>query len=426
MPLIIDPVRQFPYLATIRGPNMKKITILAILLFVAINCFSQRAIRTCCSCYNFFSDEEVLFIRDSTILYRFDEGSDSWVETGFNAYHYDDRFKLKKHMIYIVHPEEFTRTRLNRYIYEYSLQDRTMIRYGFRWEEDWNNWVKTTQAKYIYDSSLVLAERLDLNWNDTKQDWFFNYDNKYIYESEDADYKSRRNKWNSGLKTWMNDAKAECEIDDNNRKKVCTTYHWDEKEGAWIPYQFSSNIYDAAGALQMRTLNFWDSETGAWGPHRNFYYIYDSFGREIEWLSFRVDESGNRIGAGRQLYTYDSDGNRNETLRYGWDYQRNSWTLYGKQVEYWTSLLKSSKENLDKRDIKIYPNPFEEKATIELGDFENIARIEMIDMFGRTVRIFSEINQPTITLDRINLQSGLYLLQVYTHSGTETIRVIIE
>jgi hypothetical protein len=176
----------------------------------------------------------------------------------------------------------------------------------------------------------------------------------------------------------------------------------------------------------MRKLSFWDHEKEAWELFRNFYYIYDSFGREIEWLSFGWDDSGDRVGRGRQVYTYDSDGNRKETLRYGWNYEINSWTIYGKQVEYWTNLLKSSAKDPPTGQIRIYPNPFEETATIELVDYENTVRIEMIDMFGRSVRIFSEIKQPTLTLDRTNLQSGLYLIQVYSNSGTQTVRVIIE
>jgi hypothetical protein len=405
---------------------MKKIPLLMVLILFVLNGYPQKVIQTCCSCYNFFSDEEVMFFRDSIISYRFDTESESWIETGFSSYDYDERFKLKKHLIFIVQPEEVTRTRLNKYIYQYSLEDRTMIRYGYRWEDEWNEWVEATLARYVYDSSLALSERLDLYWNDTMRDWTFNYDNQFTYETDNTDYSSRRNRWDTSNKNWIRDAKTDCIIDENNRKKICEGYHWDEEKGTWIPYQLSSNFYDAGGALQMREMNFWNKEKETWELHRNFYYIYDTYGREIEWLSFGQDESGDRIGKGRQVYSYDANGNRKETLRYGWSYETNSWTIYGKQVEYWTSLLKSSKTDLDKGQINIYPNPFEETATIELVDHGNTIKIVMIDMFGRTVRVFSDINQPTLTLDRVNLQSGLYLLQVYTNSGTETIRVIIE
>lgn len=47
-------------------------------------------------------------------------------------------------------------------------------------------------------------------------------------------------------------------------------------------------------------------------------------------------------------------------------------------------------------------------------------------MVGKKVRILDEINQATMTLDRGNLRSGLYLLKVYTAAETITLRVIIK
>lgn len=403
---------------------MKRLLAIVIVMLGTILCFSQTAKRTCCSCYNFFSDEEIQFVRDSVVSYNWDSGSESWIKISGSEYAYDNSFKIKEHLIFIVDPGETIKRRLNRYDYEYQKEERLMVRLGYLWNRDLDIWQEATLAKYHYDSSFAVSGRLDFNWDRSSNDWTFNYDNIFTHENRDKEYDYQRKKWSPDMKVWMNDKKTTCSLDDY--LKTCVSFDWNNEISEWIFYKRMIYHYNEDENLQRRMVEEWNPELNSWEPSRIFYYQYDHFGREIEWLTHGWDKTGEKTNRGRHLYAYDEHGNRIETLRYRWDHKSQDWIITGKQVEYWTDLVKSNRNEIDRNEIKVYPNPFEELATIELGDYQNTIRIEMIDMFGRTVRIFSEISQPTLTLDRVNLQSGLYLLQVYTTSGTQTIRIIIE
>jgi len=406
---------------------MKRVFIIVIICLFAANSYSQKIQRNSCSCYNFFSDEQVQFVKDSIIHYRWNNENGIWSETNFSAYYYNDYFKIKEHLIYIVKQDETIRSKLNRYEYDYSKEGRTMMRNGYLWNEELDSWQEATLAKYQYDSSFTMSERLDLYWDQSYGDWVFNYDFKYNnnFEEKDPDY--QRFKWNTGLQVWNNDTKTHCSINNSGNQKFCITFSWKEELKGWNPSNRITYFYNQDGTLQKRTIDNWKEELSSWKPFRIYFYLYDNSGREIEWLSFGWDEdSRDRVGMGRQLYTFDAGGNRYETFRYSWNKELKDWTLYGKQVDYWRDLVKNTLNEIEGNDIKIYPNPFEDYATIEIGDYQNTLKIEMIDMFGRKVRIMNEINGPALTLDRVNLQSGLYLLKVYTTTGVITKRVIIE
>ncbi len=406
---------------------MKRLIPLLFLVMIVANSFAQKARQHCCACYHFFSDEEIFFVRDSMISYRLYQGSDQWMETNFYTYFYDDNQKIKEHLLYVTDQGDLVRKRLNRYEYEYHKEDLSMTRVGYSWDEDFNSWMRSTLARYSYDSTFALSKRVEFTWDQSSEDWIFNYNNQFNYDTKGIKFDSRRLKWDPVQQIWNNDAHTNCSWNLSFEEKSCFSYQWQTDLNDWIPYHRIFDYYDEEGTLHRRVMDVWDQEMQSWNPLRNFYFLYDQYGRESEWLSFGWDDAtGNRIGMGRQLYAYDEYGNKIETLRYGWDRASNDWILYGKQIEYWTDLTKSSRIEQVQGEFKIYPNPFEEYTTIELDDYYTIRRIEMIDMFGRKVRILDKINQPTLTLYRENLKSGLYLLKIFTPDETITLRIIVK
>ena len=143
---------------------MKRVFIIVIIWLFAAGSYSQKIQRNNCSCYNFFSDEQVQFVKDSIIHYRWNNENGIWSETNFSAYYYNDYFKIKEHLIYIVKTDETFRSKLNRYEYDYSKEGRTMMRNGYLWNEELDSWQEATLAKYQYDSTFAMSERLDIGF----------------------------------------------------------------------------------------------------------------------------------------------------------------------------------------------------------------------------------------------------------------------
>ena len=71
-------------------------------------------------------------------------------------------------------------------------------------------------------------------------------------------------------------------------------------------------------------------------------------------------------------------------------------------------------EDLNNADgLRLFPNPFSTSATLEWDAQRSIQRIELVNMLGKVVRDENQIDGNTITLNRVDLPSGIYFLKVY-------------
>jgi hypothetical protein len=79
----------------------------------------------------------------------------------------------------------------------------------------------------------------------------------------------------------------------------------------------------------------------------------------------------------------------------------------------------------NKIDCSVYPNPFTDYTTVKLSDDVNTLKIEIIDMYGRTVRTYDDFNSNSVTIHRENLPSGIYFIRIYS-DDTYVKKVIIK
>jgi len=73
-------------------------------------------------------------------------------------------------------------------------------------------------------------------------------------------------------------------------------------------------------------------------------------------------------------------------------------------------------------DIKVYPNPFDQRIHLELPDNIHIQRIYLIDVLGR-VSAFPASTTKT-TLEVGGLSPGIYILHLQTDKGVMNKRII--
>ncbi|EJL64761.1 T9SS type A sorting domain-containing protein, partial [Flavobacterium sp. CF136] len=72
--------------------------------------------------------------------------------------------------------------------------------------------------------------------------------------------------------------------------------------------------------------------------------------------------------------------------------------------------------------LKIYPNPAENNATIELNDFDNVS-LQVFDITGKM--LFNQsLNSAINTVNIEELQAGTYLFKISSAKGIATSRVI--
>jgi hypothetical protein len=72
---------------------------------------------------------------------------------------------------------------------------------------------------------------------------------------------------------------------------------------------------------------------------------------------------------------------------------------------------------LSKKSVSIYPNPTTQNLTIESTQL--IKEIEIIDLFGRSILILSDVNTAETNLDLSKFSNGNYIVKVSTDSNIE-------
>ncbi|MGY3795085.1 T9SS type A sorting domain-containing protein [uncultured Aquimarina sp.] len=84
--------------------------------------------------------------------------------------------------------------------------------------------------------------------------------------------------------------------------------------------------------------------------------------------------------------------------------------------------------NNQKEEIKISPNPSDGNISILTGKVSNIKEIEIYNVLGKQVRRYDFKNSNnTINLDLTNLNSGIYLVRLFTEAGRiETQKIILK
>ena len=79
------------------------------------------------------------------------------------------------------------------------------------------------------------------------------------------------------------------------------------------------------------------------------------------------------------------------------------------------------------QDFNIYPNPTYNSATIDLAAFKGKElNIELYDAMGRKAKSINMIKTDTYTLERDNLPSGIYFMNVMVEGKIFSKKIIFE
>jgi hypothetical protein len=73
-------------------------------------------------------------------------------------------------------------------------------------------------------------------------------------------------------------------------------------------------------------------------------------------------------------------------------------------------------ENLTKKDIKAFPNPFNNELFIE--SYSIIKKVEVFDVNGRKIKSISNLTSKNISINTSDLEKGVYFFNVYNNDGS--------
>ena len=88
-----------------------------------------------------------------------------------------------------------------------------------------------------------------------------------------------------------------------------------------------------------------------------------------------------------------------------------------------TDELLSSDDNFTATDFSIYPNPASDIININLGNLQ-IKQVQITDINGRVVKTFETEITSEAQINIQNLNSGLYMMSIFTNEGVRTSKFI--
>jgi hypothetical protein len=389
---------------------------------------------------------------DSVFYYTWNSGTSEWGDYQSIVYTYNETGKLSRE----TYRQPSQGYWINTFYYEYSYNENDNLteKTSKEWNNDtqeWNNssfyqytynekrkleqyiWQKwdtagfswVNYAKYLYDYDLsgnwIYYERQ--NWDADSCEWKLNYRFLYNYENGVKIEFIRQNWDQSGLK-WINNNKNTYEYDTNGNLEEETQFVWQTSSEEWVNSTLIIYLYDDNKLLIEKTYQVWSSN--AWNNTAKYTYLYTDFGKESEivfllWNGSRKGWNNNY----RYLYNYDEDQNLNQEIWQEWS--SGNWEN-DYMIEYFLSSHPSPIYNLVTDNmVRIFPNPFNEKATIHFNMGDKVLwKLELADITGKKVIQMEKLSARTVTLTRGRLRSGIYILKISYLNRSLVRKVIIK
>jgi roadblock/LC7 domain-containing protein len=85
-----------------------------------------------------------------------------------------------------------------------------------------------------------------------------------------------------------------------------------------------------------------------------------------------------------------------------------------------------STENQLAVDYSIFPNPMMDQLTIQVGNNDMIKNMMVVDMNGKTLVTFKDVNSNYYVLNRNGLSAGTYMVHVTTQLGSFVHKIMLQ
>ncbi|MGK0385869.1 MAG: hypothetical protein ACI849_000474 [Patiriisocius sp.] len=145
--------------------------------------------------------------------------------------------------------------------------------------------------------------------------------------------------------------------------------------------------------------------------------LFDNNGILVDSLTYDDQdpwpEAADGLGPTLELINPDLDN----TVPENWQSCNNAGFEHGTPGEINNQNCVLGSENNILLDVTIFPNPMDVKTTIVVRNATAGLEVIMYDLLGREVKT-KKSNSNTVTLERGNLNSGVYLLKIKTQGGT--------
>ena len=335
------------------------------------------------------------------------------------TYFYDESDYTLSEEIYETYYDSWTNE--TRVLYEYDFNGNVLEMYA----QEWNgtNWEDMMRASLDYDgdvlSEVITQIYMEGVWtNETKEVYNYNGDQWSVLY-----WLWNGNNWSSyELYTytrvsnvielliqymeggaWQNEMEEIYTLDFDENVTEILYRMWDQEDVHWIDYEKITYVYED-GVYTDQYQQSWDGS--AWIDEYHCSFEYDAAGNAKHGSCFAFDGVDTWAPA---------DGD----ISMAYDYNADTKSFYGSEVEMVYVDLTVVNENAQTADVKVYPVPAENEIQIQAEGFQ---KAEIYNVAGQ------KLMESTVEkMDVSSLSQGVYLLKVYDQSGkAETQRIVVK
>ncbi len=183
-------------------------------------------------------------------------------------------------------------------------------------------------------------------------------------------------------------------------------------EGDLLAYDFNLNVGDTLPPtyLSMQYPNYIVQSIDSLyvgNDYRKRYCIFSDYFQDYMWL---IEGIGSYYGA-FELLAPNWDEYQHQL---GCIYQDDEviWSLAPSPSGFGCELITSTKEQISENEISISPNPFKSFTNIKIPENYTNVSLSMYNSFGQKIIEIKNSYEQTIRIERGNLESGLYFIQI--------------
>lgn len=302
------------------------------------------------------------------------------------------------------------------------------------------------QFVYTYDSNNNKVSEIWKYWDTTNSKWVSNVQRLYSYTANNLMISEIIQIWDTTLSNWRNEAKHSYSYTSQGEKDTDTIMSWEPSSSSWEVRWKVNYTYNSVGKLILAEEQDWINN--AWENSNRTEYTYDSnlwleeviYSNWIPWTSTWEYEQ-------RFLYThlandyyysviqqeYFHNGlwkklqqikceftsfNRIDSIKILlWN--SSSWVLHQKGKLFYEQYSSTgmSENELQKLNLKIYPNPALEGVTLVFDNPQSSpATVKIYDIAGRLVQQIGFLDLPSgrneLAIDVQALKSGIYVYEL--------------
>lgn len=327
------------------------------------------------------------------INYTWNEDNNGWLKVSKTEEGYDQNFLISSIIVSIWDGDGSKwENSFKGGNYKYDAQGNILNATLFAWDSDNDLWVEMGSSEYIYDANgNMLVE--NNNFVGTK------FKDEYTYDSNGFLISDIASGWDETDSVWSFIDKSECTYTADGKDYETIYSDWVTDSAQWIKSTRDLNIYDDDNNILREVHFLWDDDFSSWASSTEEKYVCDnSYSVSDLILPLDCEFCSNQIHKVLKVEYYS------------WDNSTTIWDHGGDANLYYSEHDYTAISELNKENIRVFPNPAADFVTITLQQNSAHVQFELFDIQGHKVLTKEIVSNQKISLKRFS--GGLYFYNV--------------